>query len=130
LLMPLGLAVLLIPQWSAAVYLFVLIYGAGLGLITIVRATAPPAFFGRSRYGSVTGLLAVPTVAARAIGPYVAAAMLTTFGSYTQVLSLLIGVGLLGAACYWMAVVTRANTEATWTVSDPLHSAAIRAEPS
>jgi predicted MFS family arabinose efflux permease len=129
LLMPLGLAVLLV-QWSALVYLFVLIYGAGLGLITIVRATAPPAFFGRSRYGSVTGLLAVPTVAARAIGPYVAAAMLTTFGSYTQVLTLLIGVGVLGAACYWMAVATRTTTDTAWATAEPLHSAAIRAEPS
>lgn len=130
LLMPLGLTVLLIPQWSGFVYLFVLIYGAGLGLITIVRATAPPAFFGRSRYGSVTGLLAVPTVAARAIGPYVAAAMLTTFGSYTQVLFLLIGVGALGAVCYWMAVITRANTDTTWAASDSLQRTAIRAEPS
>lgn len=107
-LMPLGLAMLLpVSQSAEPVYVFVFVYGAGLGLITIVRATAPPEFFGRSRYASVSGLLAVPAVAARAIGPYAAAAVLTIFHSYTSVLLLLVGVGAAGAVCYWTAVALR-----------------------
>ena len=127
-LMPLGLTVLLIPEWLSVVYLFVFIYGAGLGLITMVRATAPLAFFGRSRYGSVSGLLAVPTVAARAIGPYVAAAMLTAFGSYTLVLTLLICVGMVGAICYWIAIATRQESGTVRDTGDALHAGAVRVE--
>ncbi|OGI63861.1 MAG: hypothetical protein A2W18_11475 [Candidatus Muproteobacteria bacterium RBG_16_60_9] len=128
LLMPLGLAVLLIPEWSSVVFLFVVIYGAGLGLITMVRATAPPAFFGRSRYGSVSGLLAVPTVTARSIGPYIAAAMLTAFGSYTHVLTLLIAIGLIGAACYWAAIATRQQSGVVREASESVRADTIRAE--
>lgn len=108
-LMPAGLVALLIPssQTLAFVYVFLVAYGAGLGLVTIVRAAAPPQFFGPSQYASISGLLAVPAVAARAVGPYAAATVLTAFGTYTAVLTLLIGIGLTGAMCYWIALALR-----------------------
>lgn len=104
LLIPLGLAMLLPAAGSAWLpYLFVIIYGAGLGLITIARATSPPEFFGVQRYGAVNGLLSAPATIARALGPVAAAAVLTAFHDYTVVLVVLIAVAAGGAACYWSA---------------------------
>lgn len=105
LLIPLGLVMLLPSTGSMLLpYLFVIIYGAGLGLITIARATSPPEFFGVQRYGAINGLLSAPATIARAAGPVAAAAVLTAFHDYTVVLIVLIAVAAAGAACYWSAV--------------------------
>lgn len=105
LLIPLGLA-MLVPASGASwlIYVFVLIYGAGLGLITMTRATATAEFFGRQRYGSISGIISAPSAVARALGPVTAAAVLTAFHSYSNVLLMLIAVAMAGAICYWIAV--------------------------
>ncbi|MFL6622253.1 MAG: MFS transporter [Sulfurifustaceae bacterium] len=103
-LIPLGLAMLLPSAGTMLLpYMFVIIYGAGLGLITIARATSPPEFFGVQRYGAINGLLSAPATIARALGPVVSAAVLTASHNYTLVLVVLIAVGAAGAACYWSA---------------------------
>lgn len=106
LLIPLGLTMLL-PASTASplLYVFVVIYGAGLGLITITRATTITEFFGRQRYGSISGLLSAPSAVSRAIGPVTAAAILTAFHDYSMLLTVLIAVGTSGAVCYWAAVI-------------------------
>ncbi|MCR5865001.1 hypothetical protein [Aquincola sp. J276] len=47
---------------------FVVMYGAGLGLLTLVRAAAPLRLFGPGPYALVAGALATPAVLARAAG--------------------------------------------------------------
>lgn len=102
---PLGLAVLLpAPQFLALIYVFILLYGGGLGLITIARAATIAEIFGRSRYGAVSGVLSAPSAVARAAGPVTAAAVLTAFHDYNMLLAVLIGAGTVGAVCYWIAV--------------------------
>jgi hypothetical protein len=56
---PLGAIILAIAGAPAAV-LFVLLHGAGNGMLTIARGTLPLALFGAAGYGSRTGILAAP----------------------------------------------------------------------
>src|SRR5262249_21717069 len=49
--------------------LFVVLYGAGNGLLTIARGTVPLALFGPHGYGERTGLLGAPARAAQAFAP-------------------------------------------------------------
>ena len=107
LLIPIGLALLALGSISIGfVYAFVVTYGAGLGLITIVRATTPPELFGRAQYATVSGALAGPAIAARAIGPFAATAVLTAFNGYGAVLILLLAVCAAGGLSYWAALAT------------------------
>jgi MFS family permease len=56
---PVG-AVLLVLIGAPAAFPFVILHGAGNGLLTIARGTLPLAMFGSAGYGLRTGLLAAP----------------------------------------------------------------------
>lgn len=100
-LIPLGmLALLFAADLPGLFYVFIALYGAGLGLITLVRATTPAEIFGRARYASVSGALGGPAILARAAGPYAATAMLSAFAQVDVVLWLLAGVSAVGAMAY------------------------------
>ncbi len=110
LFIPVALTILLFgPAAPTLLYVFIVFYGAGVGLMTIVKATAPAEIFGRDRYASLSGALATPTIAARALGPIAATAVLTAFGNYNAVLTLMLGVAAAGAVSYWLATATRAK---------------------
>ena len=65
---PLGVCALALIG-PGALSLFVILYGAGNGLLTIARGTVPLALFGPSGYGERTGLLGAPARAAQALAP-------------------------------------------------------------
>jgi MFS family permease len=65
---PLG-AIILVVVGAPAAAAFVLLYGAGNGLLTIARGTVPLAIFGPHRYGERTGLLGAPARASQAFAP-------------------------------------------------------------
>jgi hypothetical protein len=65
---PLGAGLLLLLG-AAGAPLFVILYGAGNGLLTIARGTVPLAVFGPHGYGRRTGLLGAPARAAQALAP-------------------------------------------------------------
>jgi MFS family permease len=67
---PIGAAVLFLTGPPGAVA-FVLLYGAGNGLLTIARGTVPLAVFGPEGYGQRAGLLGAPARAAQAFAPLV-----------------------------------------------------------
>lgn len=105
MLLPASLLVLLAAGASVAVLLaFVVLYGAGLGLITIVRATTPAELFGRDNYGALNGALAAPSLFARAAGPIGASLAVTASGGYAAALWMLLAITLAGAASYRVAV--------------------------
>ncbi len=109
LLLPGSLVLLMVAGTSVPVLLgFVLMYGAGLGLYTIVRATTPAELFGRDNFGALNGALAAPSLVARAAGPIGASLVMSTSGSYTAAVWMLLAVTLAGAASYWVAVARRA----------------------
>jgi len=64
----------------AALPLFVILYGAGNGLLTIARGTVPLALFGPSGYGERTGLLGAPARATQALAPLAFGLLVDQFG--------------------------------------------------
>lgn len=105
LLLPASLMMLLVAGASLPILLgFVLLYGAGLGLYTIVRATTPAELFGRDNFGALNGALAAPSLFARAAGPIGASLVVTASGSYMAAVWLLLAVTIAGALSYWIAV--------------------------
>ena len=109
LLLPSSLVMLMIAGASLPILLaFVLLYGAGLGLYTIVRATTPAELFGRDNFGALNGALAAPSLFARAAGPIAASFVVTATGGYAAALWLLLGITMAGAASYWVAVARKA----------------------
>ena len=72
---------------------FALLFGAGNGVMTIVRGTIPVEFFGRAHYGAVNGALAAPVLIAKAFGPLVAALAWAWTRDYDSVALMLAAVG-------------------------------------
>ena len=103
-LIPLSFAVLLWGYgqvwWSL---LFVLLFGVGNGLLTIVRATAMTEYVSRLHTGSLNGLLGFPTALARALAPWVLGLLWSSQSGYTWGLVCMCALGLLAVVCMWMA---------------------------
>ena len=78
-LFPVG-AGLLALVGPGALSLFVVLYGAGNGLLTIARGTVPLALFGPAGYGERTGLLGAPARAVQAVAPLAFGLLLDELG--------------------------------------------------
>ncbi len=70
-----------------ALSLFVVLYGAGNGLLTIARGTVPLALFGPTGYGERTGLLGAPARAAQALAPLGFGLLLDDLGLWSILVS-------------------------------------------
>lgn len=92
-----GLAVLVFSTSRPAVWTFVVVYGAGRGMITLLRATLVGDLFGARHYGAIAGVLAACTTVAVAGSPLVAAALFDRLGDYRAVLWLLLAVAVAAA---------------------------------
>ena len=92
-LCPVGAGVLALLGPSA-LSLFVVLYGAGNGLLTIARGTVPLALFGPRGYGERTGLLGAPARATQAVAPLAFGLLLDGLGLG----SILVAVGACLAA--------------------------------
>ena len=78
-------------------------YGLCNGIFTIVRGLVVPEMLSPHAYGSINGLLTIPTMLARAIGPAVAASIWMINGSYQPVLFGVCLVAILFTCSFWMA---------------------------
>src|SRR5262249_59331480 len=63
-----------------ALSLFVILYGAGNGLLTIARGTVPLSLFGPSGYGERTRLLGAPARATHPLAPLAFGLLLDELG--------------------------------------------------
>lgn len=109
-----SITVMLVPfavlaLWAASstvvlLYAFAGIYGVGLGLLTIVRATTPVEIFGAGGYASMSGALNGPSVLARAAGPLAGTFLIALHHSYSTVLLVLLACAVGGAAAYVLAI--------------------------
>ena len=73
-LMPLGLAALLVAPWTgsahgAVVIVFVVLWGIGNGMLTIVKGTAIAEYVNREHVASLNGALGLPLALARSAAP-------------------------------------------------------------
>jgi MFS family permease len=103
----LGLIVLVSPQSKAGVWLFVLLFGIGFGSITPARAALVADFYGPAEYGSISGILALITTAARAAAPLGASLLHDWANGYRDVFWVMIAVSVVATLAVLMADVDR-----------------------
>jgi MFS family permease len=115
-LIPLGLGALLIaPLWESThafwVLLFVLLYGLGNGMLTIVKGTAIAEYVNRDHVATLNGALGLPTALARAAAPWLMGLMWHPQTGYTAGLWLLLITSLMGVTALMSAqrVTTRVS---------------------
>ena len=111
-LIPLGLAALLLAGWAAgwssavqttAALLFVLLYGLGNGMLTIVKGTAMAQYVSRAHVASLNGALGLPMALARAVAPWLLGVLWSPARGYTLGIASLLAVSLLAVAALWAA---------------------------
>ena len=103
-LIPLALGALIAGAASPlAGLLFVLLYGLGNGMLTIVKGTAIAQYVSREHVASLNGALGLPQAVARAIAPLLLGLMWTREVGYRWGLALLLVVGVVSALALALA---------------------------
>jgi MFS family permease len=103
-LIPAGVLALLIGGLSPiASLVFVLLYGLGNGMNTIVKGTAMAQYVSRAHVGQLNGLLGLPIALARAAAPLTLGLLWSPQHGYTLALWWLLLASLLGTAALWAA---------------------------
>jgi hypothetical protein len=98
------LVLVLQPVADVTAPLFAILFGAGMGIKTVVQATAAPELLKISEYGALQGLLSTPVQITQAVTPFLAALIWQWSGGYALVELLLTGAALLSSACFAAAV--------------------------
>jgi MFS family permease len=98
------------PGTAWALALFPLIYGAGNGVMTIVRGALPVELYGAQRYATISGALAAPALISTACGPLVSSMLWSPVSGYGPVALALSTIGLAGAGCFHAALRYRTPT--------------------
>ncbi len=97
-LIPLALATLLMGATSPlAGLLFVVLYGLGNGMITIVKGTAIAQYVNREHVASLNGALGLPTAIARALAPLALGLLWTREAGYRWGIALMLAAGVVSA---------------------------------
>jgi MFS family permease len=103
-LVPLALAALIAGAASPlGGLLFVLLYGLGNGMLTIVKGTAIAQYVSRDHVASLNGALGLPQAVARAVAPLLLGLLWSREVGYRWGLALLLGVGVVATLALAMA---------------------------
>ena len=97
------LALLIGGLSPVASLVFVLLYGLGNGMNTIVKGTAMAQYVSRQHVGQLNGLLGLPIALARAAAPLTLGLLWSPQHGYTLALWWLLLASLLGTAALWSA---------------------------
>jgi predicted MFS family arabinose efflux permease len=89
--------------FGIAAVLFVVAYGCGNGVVTIVKGTTPAELFGKQGLGGLLGHLSRASFCAKALAPAAFSGLITLGLTQNAALALLAAVSLGGLACYAMA---------------------------
>ena len=71
---------------TAAIAVFVVLYGLGFGLPELIRGVSVADYYGTASYASINGVLGFFVTMGRALGPAAAGVAITLLGGYTLVL--------------------------------------------
>jgi len=103
-LLPAGLLVLVLGGWHpAAALVFVLLYGMGNGMVTIVKGTAMAQYVSAAHVGQLNGLLGLPIALARAAAPWIVGLLWSPAVGYRWGLWWMVAASLAGLAALWTA---------------------------
>jgi hypothetical protein len=94
---PLALLVLLLVPGTVGVAIFVALFGAAKGCMTLVRPALVAELYGRTHYASIAGVLAFAATLAQAAAPVGAGVAFDAFGGYEQILWGLVAISALAA---------------------------------
>jgi MFS family permease len=83
---PFALLVLLLVPGTSGVVVFVALFGAAKGCMTLVRPAFVADLYGRAHYASIAGVLAFAATLAQAAAPVGAGAAFDAFGGYEPIL--------------------------------------------
>jgi MFS family permease len=104
LLIPLGLLSLILGHGEVlGCLVFVLLYGLGNGMLTIVKGTVMAEYVSKAHMGSLNGILGVPMAIARAAAPLLMGLMWSPSDGYTYGLWMLLIVSVIGVGALWSA---------------------------
>ena len=104
LLIPAGVLVLLAGGLSpVASLVFVLLYGLGNGMNTIVKGTAMAQYVSAAHVGQLNGLLGLPIALARAAAPMTLGLLWSPQHGYTLALWWLLAASVCGTGALWLA---------------------------
>jgi MFS family permease len=110
LLATLACVVLLVaPHAMVSALAAAVLFGSGMGIKTIVQATAAADLLGRSAYGAVQGLLTIPALLAQAAAPFASAVIWQQAGGYPGLLAAIIGFAALSLAGFAGACLSSAR---------------------
>jgi Major Facilitator Superfamily len=87
-------------QWIVLAFVAALLYGAGNGMLTIIKGTAVADLIGPSRVATLNGIAAVPSAFMRALGPLLTAAVWESSGSVVLALLSLVVVAAISAISF------------------------------
>lgn len=103
-LIPLGmLALWLSPNNMTAALVFVVLYGLGNGMLTIVKGTVMAQYINQEHVGSLNGLLGVPMAFARASAPWLMGLLWSDTQGYSQGIAVMMGLSWVGIVALWWA---------------------------
>jgi MFS family permease len=103
-LIPLGLLALILGSGhSQAALIFVLLYGLGNGMLTIVKGTAMAQYVSREHMASLNGALGIPLALARAGAPLLLGMLWSAQTGYMLGLWLLLLVSAVAVMAIWLA---------------------------
>jgi MFS family permease len=102
------LSLLLIPGFAGLV-IFVILFGASRGAVTLVRPAFVADIYGRERYGTIAGALAAFVMIATAAAPLSGGVAYDFFGEYNPLLWMFAGLSMLASG---LVLLVRAETPA------------------
>lgn len=101
---PLGLLALLVGGFHPlGALVFVVLFGLGNGMITIVKGTALAQYVSREHVGQLNGLLGMPIALARAAAPLAVGLLWSPALGYRLALGWLLLASLMATAALWIA---------------------------
>jgi MFS family permease len=101
--LPISLAIFALADQMAALLVFALLFGVANGLVTIVRGSLVPEYFGREHVGRISGAMSGITLLARAAAPLATAWLLIALSGYREMLLVLSATGVAAVIAFGFA---------------------------
>ncbi|WP_188408377.1 MFS transporter [Agaricicola taiwanensis] len=101
--LPLSFGLFAFASTTAELIIFAVLFGAANGLVSIIRGSLLPEYFGRTSLGRIGGAMSAVALLARAIAPLSAAALLLLPMSYAGIMLVLAGLGVVAVVAFALA---------------------------
>ncbi len=101
--LPVSLAIFALADHTLALLVFALLFGFANGLVTIVRGSLVPDYFGREHVGRISGAMSGIALLARAAAPLATAWLLLALPGYREMLLVLSAVGVAALVAFALA---------------------------